>query len=214
MIDEKFILKHTSSKGLDNLEEMVTLLLSSKDDRNSTVSLLLNHAHISVYFSCFKILERATELEPSTFYEYFENFSYLLDYKNTYHKDAGIALIGNLCSVDKNNLFKKIAHKYFMMIKEEKSQIVLYSIQYSKKVVSYKNEYTDFVTNLYLHINEYITFSEKRLETLKYDILCFLESVYFASLYKSEIVDYINNCLNSSSPKTRKKAKELLLKLL
>lgn len=213
MINEKYILEHVSSKGLDNLDEIVDLLYHSKDNRDKTVVFLLNHPHINIYFSCFQILERATSLYPMLFYEYFEAFSSLLDYKNTYHKDAGISLIGNLCSVDKDNLFKKIANKYFMMIKDEKSQIALYSIQYSKKVIQHKPEYLDFVTNLYLNIKQYTSFSEKRLETLKYDILCFLESVYYISSSKKEIMDYINNCTNSPSPKTRKKAKELIYKL-
>lgn len=69
------------------------------------------------------------------------------------------------------------------------------------------------MTNLYLELEKYITFNEKRIETIKYDILCFFESIYSTSSYKTEINDYINGCINSTSPKTRKKAKELSNKL-
>lgn len=70
------------------------------------------------------------------------------------------------------------------------------------------------IIEILLAVDKKSSYPEKQRELLKCDILEAFDIVYKESDFKESINCFIKSALNSKSPKTRKKAKELVKKYL
>jgi hypothetical protein len=165
-----------------------------------------------VYYHCYYIISQASEKKPELFYEYWNDFVSLLNHKNSYHRDIGLTIIGNLTKVDKNNLFSNIFQEYIEHFNDDKFMTAQCFVQNMKKILRNKNEYADQIIRVLLDVDQICTYPEKQRELLKSDIIEVLEQAYESEIYEDTIVEFIRSQSSSVSPKTKKKVKQFLRK--
>lgn len=170
---------------------------------------MLTHKHIMVYYHCYYILDRASSRNPELFYEDWEKFEKLLEHKNSYHRTIGLVMISNLINADKGKLFDKTADKYFMFINDEKITTARDCVTCTGKILRVRSDYINQVMKLYLEMEKICIFKENQKMLLLYDMLVIFEEFYNETVHKKGIEEKILKNLENSSPKTRKKAREL-----
>lgn len=200
------------SKTSFDLDYFTRLILDDSQIRDEMVKLLCvfgQKGDINIYYHAYYIIDKASKMKPELFYKYWEVFVSLLTHKSTYHNSIGHWLLANVSRVDKNDLFDDIYIQYFNGFLHEKIIIARCSIQDSIEVVKHKPKYIDYVTDLYLNIDNKVKLNEKNCELMKYDILDFFEVFASQSKHEDKIQSFIENCKMSISPKTKKKARQL-----
>lgn len=161
-------------------------------------------------FNSNKILSKISQENPEILYPYWNYFGEMLKSSNNYHKLIALELIANLTKVDVENKFKEILDEYFEIINSEKTMVAGHLAGVSGKIAINKPNLQIKITNILLNIDS--TYKGKQLELIKAYIIDSL-SFYFQDIKnKDGIIAFVKNQQNSSSPKTRKKAKEFLLK--
>jgi hypothetical protein len=136
----------------------------------------------------------------------------LLKHKNSYHRDIALTIIANLTRVDQANLFSTIYHDYFEHINDNKFMTGQCCIRNSIKLLRHKPELRNQIIDLLLDVEHQCIYSEKQKELMKCDVLEILDEVYEVAVDKEGIDRFIRVSVNSISPKTRQKAKDLVEK--
>lgn len=164
-----------------------------------------------IRFNSFKVLLLISEEHPKVLYPEWDFFAKLLDTDNAYHIYIAIYIIANLTRVDKKNKFEKIFSKYYDLLDDSRIVPPSHVALNSGKIIRAKPKLQKKITKRLLAIDE--THHEPgRKDLIKgYVIEGFSE--YFREVKnKKEIIEFVKRQLNSSSPKTRKVAKEFLKK--
>ncbi len=172
----------------------------------------MNNKKIMVYYHCYYIISKASEEKPELFYKYWNDFAELLNHKNSYHRDIGLTIIGNLTKVDEKNLFSSIFDKYIEHFNDDKFMTAQCFVQSMKKILKNKNEYAEKIIEVFLDIDNRCTYVEKQKELLKSDIIEVLDEAYESAINKNKIVEFVRLQSSSVSPKTKKKVKEFIKK--
>lgn len=195
-----------------NIDEFVVNVLKNENTRIEVIEQLFNNKNIMVYYHCYYIISKASQEEPKLFYKYWNDFAGLLNHKNSYHRDIGLTIIGNLTKVDKKNLFSSIFDKYIEHFNDEKFMTAQCFVQNLKKIIKNKNELAEKIIEILLHIDNRCTYPEKQKELLKSDIIEVLDEAYQSTTDNKKIVEFVRSQTSSISPKTKKKANEFLVK--
>ncbi len=198
------LINEIKQKDLD-VEKIAERIIHDEKSRNEVVN-LINHQHIMVYYHSYYVLSRASELRPQLFYVYWEEFVSLLYNKNSYKRDIGMTLIANLITEDVENKFDDIYDSYTQCIHDEKFMTAQCCVKNLKKIVLHREDLIDKVVQLLLCIESIVPYKQKQKELLKYDILGLFQGVYDKAYDKDKMQFFINSCVNSISPKTRKLA--------
>ncbi len=210
MLDDKLIDK-ISEKNI-NVDEFVESVLDDETIRTEVINLLLTNKKIMVYYNCFYVISKASEKKPELFYKYWNDFVYLLDHKNSYHRDIGLTILGNLTSVDKDKLFDNIYSRYIEHFNDDKFMTAQCFLKNMKKVVKNKTEYAEEIIKVLVHVDKICKYPQRQKELLKSDIIEVLDELYDKIDDKETIENFIKLQSDSLSPKTRKKVKEFINK--
>jgi len=205
---ESNLLEEIADKNVD-IDKFVKAVLEDESIRKEVIKQLLTNNNIMVYYHCYYIISKASEVKPELFYKYWDDFVNLLNHKNSYHRDIGLTILGNLTKVDKENLFSSIFDKYMEHLNDEKFMTAQCCVQNLKKIIKNKGEYTKKIIELLLNVDTRCNYPEKQKALFKADIIEVLEEAY-DSVNKDIIVEFVKAQLNSISPKTRKKARVFL----
>ncbi|ULQ58787.1 hypothetical protein K7I13_09530 [Brucepastera parasyntrophica] len=84
------------------------LVLQNAGIRDAIVHLTVTHPHINVYYHGYYILDKAIAQKPELFYGYWDLFADLLNHRNSYHRDIGMELIGNIAGEKTEKLLRKV----------------------------------------------------------------------------------------------------------
>ena len=158
----------------------------------------------------FKILLEISKKYPDVLYSKWDFLVDLLTSDNHFHRYMSINLIANIASIKNADKFMDIFDKYFSNIESNRTmvagQATLNSGKIAKKIPSIRLK----ITNILLNIDK--IHKGKQIELLKaYAIESFNE--YFEKVEnKNEILNFVKEQLDSTSPKTRKVAKEFIKK--
>ena len=158
----------------------------------------------------FKILLKISKKYPKVLYSKWDFLIDLLTSDNHFHRYMSINLIANIASIRNADKFMDIFDKYFSNIESNRTmvagQATLNSGKIAKKIPSIRLK----ITNILLNIDK--IHKGKQIELLKaYAIESFNE--YFEEVEnKNEILNFVKEQLDSTSPKTRKVAKEFIKK--
>lgn len=207
---DNLILK-ISDKNI-NVGEFAEIVIIDSEIRDTIVNLMLNNPGIMVYYNSYYIISRASELKPELFYKYWDDFLMLLNHQNSYHRDFALILLANLTRVDKENKFSLIFDDYFSHINDEKFMTSRQCIQNTAKILTNKGELTEEIINILLDIDARCDFPEKQKALLKSDVIDLFDEFYEKINDKELINEFVKDELNSISPKTRKKAKNFVIK--
>jgi hypothetical protein len=144
------------------------------------------------------------------FYPYWDEIAALLHHENSYHRDFAVEIIGNLTKVDQENHFAVIDDDYFGIVNDEKFMTGNCCVKNLLKIFRHKPEQQVRIIETLLDIDNRCDYTEKQKGVLKADVLEIFDKVYEEVNERDEINAFIKAEVESISPKTRKKAKELV----
>lgn len=208
---EDDLIQEISDKEID-VDKFAQMVIYNGEMRDKIVHLMLNHPQIMVYYHAYYVISRASESEPQLFYNYWDDFVLLLDHHNSYHRDFGLVLLANLTCVDTENRFSLIFEKYFAHINDEKFMTAHCCIQNCAKILANKCELKEDIFHILLETDLRCDFPEKQKELLKSFVIEVFDKLYTKIDNKKEINNFVRAQLDSISPKTKKKAKEFVVK--
>lgn len=165
-----------------------------------------------VYYHSYYIINKASVIRPELFYNYWDNFTSLLNHENSYHRDFGLTLIANLTAVDKQNKFNLIFDNYFKCIDDPKFMTAQHCIKNSAKIMANKKEFKEDILDILLDIDNSCDFTPKQEALLKSNVIEVFDEFYGEIVTKKRVNEFVRNQLDSISPKTKKYAKEFVLK--
>jgi hypothetical protein len=205
------LIETISVKDVD-VDKFVHLALSDERARDEIVGQMIAHPHIMVYYHCYYVVDKASRQRPDLFYPYWPAIAALLQHPNSYHRDFALTIIANLTQVDHDDLFSGIFDDYFAHVNDAKFMTGQCCIQNSVKIFRHKPELRERILALLLDVDRQCTYTEKQKAVLRADILDVFDAVYAVVRDKPEVNAFIENSISSLSPKTRRRAKELVKK--
>lgn len=211
MIQNQFVIE--ISKPDFDLDHFVNLVIQQAAIREECLQNMLHHEHIMVYYHCYYVISKTSQLEPKLFYQYWDQIAALLGHKNSYHRDFGLTILANLVAVDHENRFLRVFPDYMQHIHDEKFMTAICCVQNLKKILQYRPDLTPLTLEMLLDINSQSGYLEKQKALMCCDILEIIDLVYETVKDKEKTNRFILASCESASPKTRKKAKELILRL-
>ena len=161
-------------------------------------------------YNCFKVLYIISENKPDLLYPHWNFFVNHLRSDNNYHKMSAVLIIANLTSVDTENRFEDVFDEFFENLKSKKTIVPIYIVKSSGKIVNYKPDFEGKITDLLLNIEN--IHLGKQIELVKSAVIESFSEFYENAEKKDEILRFVKNQIDSDSPKTRKSAKEFLIK--
>lgn len=206
------VLAESISKENFDCAYYADLVLKDADARRDILALTFGHPHIMVYYHGYYILDKAAEENPGLFYEYWSDFAGLLAHKNTYHRQIGITLIARLSKADTENRFTKIRNAYLKRLYDEKMLIGVLTARYLRTILQNKPEYLDSVVTELMKHRDKTPYTEKQEALFECDVLDIFDDHYEAVRKNKKIDEYILARMNSASPKTKKKSRQLVKK--
>jgi hypothetical protein len=199
--------------GLDkkdiDVDYYVNELLKNKNLTSEYLDgLLLKH---STYVeNCFKVLDIISERNPDFLYPYWDFFINHMRSGNNYHKAEAIIIISNLTAIDKQKKFESISDEFFDNLKSDKTIVPMYLLKYSSIIVNNKPDLEDKITNILLNIDK--IHPGKQIELVKSAVIESFSEFFTKSKNKEKIINFVEKQLESTSPKTKKIAKDFLNK--
>lgn len=204
------LIQEISVKDVD-VDRFVQLAIADDHIKDEIVRHMLTHPHIMVYYHCYYVIKKASHDRPDLFYHYWRDIASLLHHPNSYHRDFALTIIANLTQVDdQENLFSTLFDDYFAHINDAKFMTGECCVQNSRKILKNKPELQNQVLALLLDLDHQCAYPEKQKELLKSHVLDILDEVYTTIRDKQRVHAFMKACVSSISPKTRRKAKELV----
>jgi len=165
----------------------------------------------TIRFNSFKVLLQLSEEHPKLLYPEWDFFAKLLDTDNAYHIYIAIYIIANLTRVDTKNKFEKMFKKYYDFLDDARIVPPSHVALNSGKIIRAKPKLQTKITKRLLAIDE--THHEPgRKDLIKGYVIEGFSEYFGEAKNKKEIIEFVKRQLNSTSPKTRKVAKEFLKK--
>lgn len=195
--DKNADIENMAGEALKN-EELLSELLGGLKVKNETYR-----------YNCYKVLYAISQTHPEVLYPHWDYFAEALNSVNSYHKMAAIHLIANLMRVDTENRFEKIFDTYYGLLDDRSMVVAYYAAAASGRIAIAKPHLVKKITDKLLSIDS--THHEPgRKELIKTGIIEAFGESYEKADDKDRIVSFVEQQLNSESPKTRKTAKEFL----
>jgi hypothetical protein len=202
------IARQISAKDF-KLPEFVQAAMQQKPIRDEIVRLMLTDADIMVYYHTFYIVSHASEAQPALFYPYWPAIAPLLKHPNSYHRDFALTILANLTAVDTEHLFKAIYQEYFAHLHDPKFMTARCCVQQTGKVLRHTPDLRETIMMLLLNFRQHCPYPAKQQALLAYDVLAVVAEVYADFPAQARLNQFIRGEVQSLSPKTRTKAKEL-----
>ncbi|SKC90119.1 hypothetical protein [Maledivibacter halophilus] len=212
-MDKKILIEKIKDKNID-VENFVDKIIKEEYLKKEIIKQLLNNKDIMVYYHCYYIVSKASELRPEIFYQYWDDFAALMNHDNSYHRDIGLTIIANLISVDQDKLFDNILKDYLEHINDKKFMTAQCCIRNLVKIIKERIDLREIIVETLLNIDKKSSYPRKQKELLKYGVLEILDLVYDESNKRDAINTFIERSATSISPKTKKKAIELKRKYI
>lgn len=208
-MDTDCIIKNIVSKEF-NISEFVNICINEIEARETIIKEMILNENIMVYYHCFYVIDEASKNRPELFYSYWSKIESLLNHKNSYHRNFSLTIIANLTQVDTNKYFEKIYDKYFEHINDEKFMTAECCLVNSKKIINNKRYLTERIIETIIEKINKSKYTEKQIALLKSKVIDIFEIGFQEIKDKGRIISYVQNEVNSKSPKTRKRAKMFL----
>jgi hypothetical protein len=192
-------IKNVAKKALEDkavLSELLEGVLSKKE---------------KIRFNCFKVLLFISEEHPKALYPQWDFFADLLTSPNTYHKYIAIYIIANLAKDDPMSRFEKIFNKYYSLLDDESVIPPAHVVVNSPKIAKAKPHLQTKITNKLLGI-EKTNHKPERKDLIKSYVIEAFGELFEDAKNKKKMLQFVMEQLEVKSPRTKKKARELLKK--
>lgn len=194
------------------LEHFVRLAVRDSDIRDEIIHQMVTNPGIMVYYHCYEAASMASQQWPELFYPYWQDMVSLLKHENSYHRDFALTIIANLTQVDREDLFSEIFDAYFELFNDEKFMTAQCFVRNCRKILKQKRELRNKIAALLLDMENRCDYPLKQKELLKADILDALDEVFLEIPDRNEVYLFIQQAMDSLSPKTRKIARAIAQK--
>ena len=159
----------------------------------------------------FKILYPLSDINPELLYPYWDIFVEMLYRSEVSNKYYAIHIIAKLVKVDVDNRFDEIFNYWFNDLLNYESPVVSPHIaEKSGMIVKARPDLERKITALLLNIEK--TSKCKHIDLQKAYLLSAFDIYFDSILDKRKVIEFIKAQQESPSPKTKKKAKELIEK--
>lgn len=159
----------------------------------------------------FKIIYPLSDINPELLYPYWDIFIEMLYRPEVSNKYYAIHLIAKIVKVDVDNRFDEIFNYWFNDLLNYESPVVsLHIAEKSGMIVKARPDLERKITALLLNIEK--TSKCRHIDLQKAYLLSAFD-IYFDSIFdKRKVIEFVKAQQESPSPKTKKKAKELIEK--
>jgi hypothetical protein len=157
----------------------------------------------------FKALMCLSEQHPAVLLSHWDYFISLLKSDNSFSKYAAIYIITALISADKKDRFEKAFNVYCGRLDDESVMVASHVAGTSGKIAKAKPQLQAKITKRLLDIDK-THFDTGRKDLIKSYIIAAFAEYFEASTDQAKILAFVRKQVDSSSPKTRKMAKEFL----
>jgi len=205
------IIRDIADKSFDKFK-YVEKIQYDEELRDFIIDQMISNKNIMVYYHCYDIVSEASSSKPELFYKYWDICRNLLHHKNSYHRDIGLTMIANLSKSDENNLILEVIDEYLEHAHDDKFMTSRCCIKNSSKILLNKPELMEKMIIYFKNLADNCNYPIKQKELLISDIIEVFDTIYDKYENKEEIKNFVRNKTNSVSPKTRKVAKEFILK--
>ena len=162
-------------------------------------------------YNCFKVLMLLSREHGQLLYPMWDRLAEQLGSDNTYRRISALQLIANLTGVDTEHRFEKLFDRYFALL-DDKSVIPAAQLAAaSGRIVRARPELESRITAKLLAIDGTHHHPDRK-DLIKGYAIEALGEYYEQAGDKSKVLDFVRRQLDSSSPKTRKLAREFLRK--
>jgi hypothetical protein len=193
-----------------NVDTFVQMIIQDDSIRDEIIKQLMTHEDIMVYYHAFYIVSHASQERPDLFYKYWPDFASLLNDKNSYHRDFSLTILANLTQVDHPDLFANLFDDYFKHVNDQKFMTARCCIRNIQKIIKNKPALSERIMLILLDVDALCSYSEKQKALLKGDVLEIFDEVYSTVDDKSKMEQFIRLEVDSPSPKTKRKAVQLV----
>ncbi len=205
------LIERVSQQDFD-IEFFTHMALDHADVRDEVVHQMLTHPHIMVYYHCFYVIENACKENPGLFYEYWQPFAGLLNHPNSYHRNFGLVLISLLAGVDTDHRLDELLPKYLSHVSDRKYLTSIYCVQGCTRMVRARPDLAKGILTRILDQDAASPYTTSQASLLKAEILELIERIYPEMPHDERVKQWITAASSCASPKTRRKAKELMTK--
>ncbi|MCO5381522.1 MAG: hypothetical protein NHB15_04965 [Methanosarcina barkeri] len=210
-METKEIIRDIADKNFDKFK-YVEQIQFDEELRDLIIDQMISNKNIMVYYHCYDIVSEASCSRPELFYKYWNTCRSLLNYENSYHRDIGLTLIANLSKSDENNLIIEVIDEYLEHAHDSKFMTSRCCIKNSSKILLNKPELMKKIIVHFINLADSCNYPIKQKELLISDIIEAFDTIYDKYDNKAELMNFVRDKTTSVSPKTRKAAKEFILK--
>ena len=210
-METKEIIRDIADKNFDKFK-YVEQIQFDEELRDLIIDQMISNKNIMVYYHCYDIVSEASCSRPELFYKYWNICRNLLNYENSYHRDIGLTVIANLSKSDENNLIIEVIDEYLEHAHDSKFMTSRCCIKNSSKILLNKPELMKKIIVYFINLADSCNYPVKQKELLISDIIEVFDAIYDKYDNKAELMSFVRDKTTSVSPKTRKAAKEFILK--
>ena len=149
----------------------------------------------------FNVLQIVSAEKPEILYPQWDYFHKMLISKNNYHRYIAIYILADLTRVDKENKFEDIFEDYYGILAGDKIMTASHVALNSSKIVLNKPELQSKILDRLLDIDN--IHQGRQNELLKSYVIEALRKMYPEIKDKKRVAKFIEDQMDSSSPKTR-----------
>ena len=165
----------------------------------------------TVRYNCFKALMAICDLDPAVLYPSWDLFAAMLGSQNSYNKMAAVQLIAGVVAADTQNRFDALFDEYYGMLDDDSMIVAIFVASASGRIVKAKPALEPRISAKLLAIPQTHHTDLRKGLIVAGAIEAFDQYIDQASDRQS-IIRFVGHHEGSSSPKTRKLAKEFLKK--
>lgn len=191
-----------------SLEEALQLAISDEGVLKEILASVVSKDEAFRY-NCFKVLRQISEDHPLILYPEWDYFIALLDSRNAYHRSIAVQILANLTAVDAQRRFEAIFDRYFDLLDDEKIIVTRYLVQNAGTIARAKPSLRAKIVEILLGIDET---HHKHKDLIKADAIQSFEAFFEDYPSKEQLLEFVEQQLECSNPKTRKAAKAFLNK--
>lgn len=164
----------------------------------------------AIRYNSFQVLLLLSETHPEVLYPHWDYIADLLGSTNSYAKYIAVYLIANLTKIDTENKFDKIFDIYYSILEGKKTMTAAHVAAMSGKIARYKPVFKEKITEKLLNIDTIHKGTQKEL--IKGYAIHALDEYIEEIENREPILKFVQEQLQSTSPKTRKIAEKFLKK--
>ena len=197
-----------TSKQEPDLERAGRLALSDDQARQEILVGLVSKDDAYRY-NCFRVIYQLSLEQPEVLYPEWDRFVALLGSDNSFHRSIGARLLANLTQVDAEGRFEGIFDRCFALLDDDKIITARQFAQHTARIARAKPHLQAEIIDRLLAVDG-THHQQGRKDLLKGDVVDALEELFDEAPAPQRILDFAQQQLASSSPRTRKAAQAFL----